>query len=266
MALNKIQSEKLSDTVAKQLESYILEGVLPPGEYLPAERELAQQLDVSRPSLREALQKLEAQGLLETQKGGGTLVKNFLGPSLTTPLTAIFQNHPDTVDDFMEFRSISEGNAAYYAAERATEADRAILTACIEAMDVAHKKGDLELEASIDADFHMNIAEAAHNVVLLHVIRSMVEVLKQGVFLSRKQLYTHQGSRDLLLTQHHAIYDAIMAGQPDAAHDAACDHLAYVQKAIRDLEREDHRIEVSKRRLERYMDKQRKSTKAGKKN
>ncbi|WP_421781965.1 FCD domain-containing protein [Kiloniella litopenaei] len=265
MALNKIRSEKLSDTVAKQLENYILEGVLPPGEYLPAERDLAKQLDVSRPSLRDALQKLESQGLLETHQGGGTLVKNFLGPSLTNPLTAIFQNHPDTVNDFMEFRAISEGNAAYYAAQRATDADREILTACIADMDAAHEKGDLELEASIDADFHMNIAEAAHNVVLLHVIRSLVEVLKKGVFLSRKQLYTHQGSRDRLLAQHHAIYDAIMAGNPEQAQKASQDHLAYVQQAIRDLEREDHRIEVSKRRLERFMAKQRQDTKSTRK-
>ncbi|MGO2167442.1 GntR family transcriptional regulator, partial [Pseudoalteromonas sp.] len=74
----KIKAAKLSDVILQQLENMILEGSLAPGEKLPPERELAKQFEVSRPSLREAIQKLEAKGLVTRRQGGGTFVKNQL--------------------------------------------------------------------------------------------------------------------------------------------------------------------------------------------
>lgn len=74
----KIKAAKLSDVILEQLENMILEGSLAPGEKLPPERELAKQFEVSRPSLREAIQKLEARGLVTRRQGGGTYVKNQL--------------------------------------------------------------------------------------------------------------------------------------------------------------------------------------------
>ena len=74
MAYSKIRQPKLSDVIEQQLEFLILEGTLRPGEKLPPERELAKQFDVSRPSLREAIQRLEAKGLLLRRQGGGTFV------------------------------------------------------------------------------------------------------------------------------------------------------------------------------------------------
>lgn len=256
MTHSKIQVKKISDTVARQLETYILEGVLPPGERMPAERDLAQQLDVSRPTLRQALQKLEVQGLIETRQGGGTFVTNFLATSLTDPLSSLFHNHPDAIFDFIEFRSDIEGKAAYYAAQRATDADREIMSQCLKAMEAAHEESDLDLEARLDAEFHLNIAESAHNVVLLHVVRSLVEVLKEGAFDNRRQIYTRRGSRDLLLAQHKAILDAIIDRAPEKAQSAAHAHLAYVREVMGELEKEKHRNEISKRRLERYMEQQ----------
>jgi len=246
---------KISDTLAAELEKNILQGVWAPNEQLPPERDLAASLSTSRPSLREALQKLEKKGLIETRQGGGTVVKDFNANSLTDPLMALFKNHPDTAQDFVEFRAIIEGNAAYYAALRATDHDRALLTACFEAMVAAHGDDDAEDEAAIDADFHLMIAESAHNVVLLHVMQSMVSVLREGVFYNRMQLYTRRGARDLLLEQHRAIYQAIMEGNPDTARQAAKDHLAFVRDVMQDLQREEKRQHVSKQRYERYLEK-----------
>ena len=252
VAYKRIKQEKISDVVATQLEKLVIQGVLVPGERLLSERDLAQQMDVSRPSLREALQKLEKKGLLETKHGGGTYVCNFLAPSLTDPLAALFQNAPSTAQDFLEFRTFLDGTSAYFAALRATDVDRELLTVCIEAMEKAHGTEDPTREADVDADFHMAIAEASHNVVLLHVSRSLFTLLRKGVFFNRMQLYTHPGSRDLLLKQHCAIYRPIMDGDSDKARDAAASHLRYVKEVTQDMGHEEARTEVSYRRLERY--------------
>jgi len=113
MEYAKIKQERLADVIARQLEKLILEGVLNPGERLPPERELSRELDVSRPSLREALQKLEASGLLETRHGGGTYVRNTIAEAVTEPLIDVFQRHPEAALDFIELRGTLEGMSAY---------------------------------------------------------------------------------------------------------------------------------------------------------
>jgi DNA-binding FadR family transcriptional regulator len=89
MAYSKIRQPKLSDVIEQQLEFLILEGTLRPGEKLPPERELAKQFDVSRPSLREAIQRLEAKGLLLRRQGGGTFVQSSLWQSFSDPLVEL---------------------------------------------------------------------------------------------------------------------------------------------------------------------------------
>src|ERR1700676_3805932 len=118
-----IRPEKLGDAIAEHLEKLILEGVLRPGERLASERDLALKLDVSRPSLREALEKLQSKGLIETTKAG-TVVAQFLAP-LSRPLAALFADKPRVTADYFEYRRIIEGQAAALAATRATDVDRA---------------------------------------------------------------------------------------------------------------------------------------------
>ena len=124
----KIKAAKLSDVILEQLENMILEGSLAPGQKLPPERELAKQFEVSRPSLREAIQKLEARGLVTRRQGGGTYVKNQLEGGLTDPLFDLISKHPESQFDLLEFRHALEGIAAYYAALRGTETDFQMLS------------------------------------------------------------------------------------------------------------------------------------------
>ena len=132
--------------------------------------------------------------------------------------------------DFLEFRSTVDGVCAHYAALRATDADRELLTSCFEAMEKAHETGGPTVEADIDADFHLAIAKAAHNGILSHIMRSLFNLLRKDVFFNRVQLYSHHGSRDLLLNQHREIYEAIIAGDPERARSAAENHLGYVKE------------------------------------
>ncbi|MBI1207967.1 MAG: FCD domain-containing protein [Azospirillum sp.] len=254
MTYRKVTQERLSDAISKQLEGLILEGVLRPGERLPPERELARELDVSRPSLREALQKLEASGLLETRHGGGTYIKNAFATALTEPLIDLFQRHPETAYDFIEFRYTLEGIGAYYAALRATEDDRTLLRQRFDAMEAAHALDDATEEAERDADFHLAIAEASHNLVLMHVMRGLFALLRKGVVFNRMKLYGRPDARNLLLEQHRAMITHILAGDADAARAAAHAHMNHVLQVLREMQLDEARINVARRRLARQRD------------
>lgn len=244
-----IRPVKLGDALAEHLEKMILEGVLRPGEKLAPERELAEKLGVSRPSLREALDKLQAKGLLETGKSG-SVVAQFLAP-LSRPLASLFADKPRVTADYFEYRRINEGQAAALAATRATDVDRAALADCMERMRKAHEVDDPTDEAGVDADLHLLVYEAAHNVVLLHVMRVFSDMLRNDVLYNRNQLYRRYGVRDQLLKQHLAIGEAIVQGNPKAAEKAASDHISYTFETIEDIRRDEARIEASMRRISR---------------
>src|SRR5574344_392801 len=129
MIMRKNQAPKLADAIVAELEQMIADGSLQPGQKLLPERELAVQFQVSRPSLREAIQRLEARGLLYRRQGGGTYVQQALRSGLTDPLFDLLQNNPESRFDLLEFRHVLEGVAAYYAALRGTESDFAQIRA-----------------------------------------------------------------------------------------------------------------------------------------
>ena len=204
---------------------------------------------MSRPSLREALDKLQSKGLIETTKSG-RIVAQFLAP-LSRPLAELFADKPRVTADYFEYRKIIEGHAAALAATRATDIDRAAIEECCKRMKSANEKGDPGQEAAADADLHQLVYEAAHNVVLMHVMRVFSELLRNDVLYNRNQLYQRFGVRDQLLKQHLAIAKAILKRDPKAAEKAASDHIHFTFQTIEDIRRDEARIEVSLRRVSR---------------
>lgn len=192
----------------------ILEGVVRPGDRLPGERELARQFDVSRPIVRDALKALEARGLVTTRPGGGTHVADVIGQVFAPPVMELIARNRKAAADYLEYRREVEGVAAELAARRATAEDRALLAGIMRRMEEARARGDFEEEAAIDVEFHSTIGECAHNIVLLHTLRSCYRLLADGVFLSRALIYRAAEAQDVLLAQHRAIHDAIAAGDP----------------------------------------------------
>ena len=132
---------KAAEAVARHIDGLILEGSLRPGEKLPAERELAERLAVSRPTLREGLRSLQQEGLLTREAGGGAAVA-MLGTSITDPLAKLLRSRPKTADDYLEFRQVIEGTAAELAAQRATDIDLDVLTSCMRRIEASHGKDD----------------------------------------------------------------------------------------------------------------------------
>lgn len=227
----------------------ILEGVFRVGDRLPGERELARQFDVSRPILREALKELEARGLVVTRPGGGTYVADVIGEVFAPPVMELIAQHRKAAADYLEYRREVEGIAAEFAARRATADDRALLAGIIQRMEEA-REGGFDAEVAIDVEFHNAVGECAHNIVLLHTLRSCYRLLADGVFLSRTLIYRAPGAQDVLLSQHRAIYEAIAAGDPVAARAAARAHIDYVERAMAEAERSGEWQRVSRLRLQ----------------
>lgn len=243
-----VRQQRMSDRVAEALERAIVEGIYPAGERLPPERALAEELGVSRPTLREALNKLAVQGLIESRQGGGHRVRASLGSAFSDPLLDLLGKHEGFQYDILEYRQALEGMAARYAAERATAEDRSRLTACFGRIERAHESGDAAAEAEADAAFHLCIAEASHNVVLLHNMKALFRLLEASIADS---IFTFagQGERGLsLLSQHRALLEGILAGDAEAARAASDRHLNYVAQCLAESRRADERKDRSRRR------------------
>lgn len=252
MAFGQVRQRRLSDDIVSQLESMILEGSLKAGERLPAERALAEQFGVSRPSLREAIQKLVAKGLLVSRQGGGNYVAAELGSTFSDPLLHLLESNPEAQRDLLEFRHTLEGSCAYYAALRATEPDHQRLREAFEALQACYAPGSKATraqEGAADARFHLAIAEASHNAVLLHTIRGLFDLLKHNVVTNIGGMYLQRSeTRDMLMSQHRALFEAIVERRAEAAREISHGHILYVQEVLDEARQEARRMERAQRR------------------
>jgi GntR family transcriptional repressor for pyruvate dehydrogenase complex len=250
MPFQKIQTEKLSIAVVRQIELLILRGILRPGERLPAEREMAERLGVSRPSLRDAISELQEQGLLTAKAGSGIYVAEVLGSAFSPALIRLFGSHEEAVFDYLSFRRDMEGLAAERAARMGSESDLKVVQTIFEKMEAAHARNAPEDEANLDAQFHMAIIEASHNVVMLHMMRSMFDLLRQGVFYNRQMMFNQRTTREAILDQHRAINTALQARDPEGARNAVQKHLSFVQQCTQDHQKALRNEEIARQRLD----------------
>jgi GntR family transcriptional repressor for pyruvate dehydrogenase complex len=242
-----IKQTKLSDTIVAHLEQMIVDGRLRAGQKLPSERQLAQQFNVSRPSLREAIQKLEAKGVVERRQGGGTYVVNTVNEQLTQPLFELLAKHPESQFDLLEFRHALEGISSFYAALRGTKADLERIEESIKGI-MQSQSDPINEQVGALVEFYHRIAEASHNVILMHVVQGMQELLAENI---RQNLDIIGGRKELLekLNQHRQqLVSAIVDGQPEQARDACHQHLTYIEQILLELGKEQSRIQRSLRR------------------
>lgn len=250
MPFEKVQPEKLSQGVVRQIEQLILRGILQPGDRLPAERELSDRLGVSRPSLREALSDLQDRGLLTSRAGAGVYVADVLGSAFSPALIRLFASHDEAVFDYIAFRRDMEGIAAERAAHHGSDTDLKLIDAIFHKMETAHLKKNPTDEAALDAEFHLAIIEASHNVIMLHMMRSMYDLLQEGVFYNRQVMFRQRMTRDMLLDQHRAINSGIQSRDPSAARAAVGAHLDFVEKALSDQQKSDRNELLAQKRFD----------------
>jgi GntR family transcriptional repressor for pyruvate dehydrogenase complex len=233
MHFHPVQSftrKRLSDVVSDQIKRLIADGVLMPGDRLPAERDLATQLGVSRPSLREALIRLEADGYIETSGRGGFTVVDVTAPIISKPLAELLLQNPRTSSDILELRQGLESIATVYAAQRATAADLQKIRKAFEELKACSLSADRLNLAELDAAFHLAIADSTHNIALAHVIHGIHTLIREGMRQYHRLIDYDDAKEAQLLVQHQAIFDAVMARDAQKARKAAESHLTYVRE------------------------------------
>ncbi|MCC5958115.1 MAG: FCD domain-containing protein [Rhodobacteraceae bacterium] len=250
MPFQRIQPEKLSHSVERQIELLLLRGILRPGERLPSERELADKLGVSRPSLREALATLQDRGLLTTRAGAGVYVEELLDSAFSDTLVQLFAGHDEALFDYISFRRDLEGMSAERAARHGSDTDLQIVDTVFKRMEAAHQKRNPTEEAQLDAEFHLSIVEASHNIIMLHMMRAMFNLLHEGVFYNRQVIFRKPAIRNDLLAQHKAINDALQARDAPRARHAAESHLDFIEQVLSDMKRSQKNEEIARLRFE----------------
>lgn len=221
----RINRERVADRVAHELQRLIACGELAPGERLPGERQLAAMMDVSRVSVRCALQQLKAQGVVSTVQGGGTRVL----PSAHgehSGLRALVRYNRDNLHDLVEIRAGIEVWAAKRAAEAASEKQIAEIVRAFDIM--AQPERPAHLKAVDDLHFHLAIARASGSPVYLHLMQDLEDILAEMFAYHRGTLQVGAAYDHLLLEQHRAICEAIRARDPVAAATAMAAHLETV--------------------------------------
>ncbi len=249
MTYAKLNLPRIPDVIAHQLETRILEGSLKPGDRLPAERELAIELGVSRPSLREAIKKLVSRELLVSRHGGGTYVTDRLVTTFSDPWQRLLEQHPLLQDDVLEFRFLLEASAAELAAQRATGDDLQRIEQAYARLDAAYLGDDRSAQVATDVAFHLTIAESAHNALFAHLVSSVLRLLHEHVRRTLRDIEVSAETGRQLMAQHQAIHNAIRDRQPEEARLAAQTHISFVRHRLSEAARAEKRQQRSLRHI-----------------
>ena len=223
-----IQSSRLYEQIVQQIEESILKGELTEGSQLPAERELAEQFGVSRTAVREAIKALQEKGLVDAFPGRGTFVTRGTSNSMRRSLDRILKSgETDGWAYLVETREMLEPEIAALAAARADYQDLSAMREAVEIMDNAARDSDVYIEA--DLDFHLALAEAAANPIVLSLIDSIVELLRE----QRSRIFRVAGGPERGQRYHRSILEAIERHDPQAARAAMQAHLWQVREDSR---------------------------------
>ncbi len=224
--LKKIKPARASDLVFEQLRDFIFRGRIKPGERLMTERELSLNLGVSRPTVREAINRLVAQGLLEHKQGQGTFLSPTAFSAEKNPFAAMITDREISLLDLLEVRLALECSAARMAATRATEEDIIDLERSLEEMSAEAKRGELGQEP--DVAFHMGIAYASKNSVYIHIMKNLFALFYFGITKNRQNLASDPDNLGKIAQQHAKILENIRARDPDSASRAMEEHIKFV--------------------------------------
>ncbi len=221
-----LQRGRVSDLIARRILDVIAKDQLRPGDRLPPERELAATLGASRPSLREALRSLKAQGRVDVRHGSGVYVAD---PETTRNLREALYAEEVDIEELFDMREVLELPAAAWAARNGDIARLEKVSEAYEALNAAslEPKIDWRHLQALDAAFHMRIVEAAGNRFLARTQGVLHEILSRGMETTLQVPGRLERSR----ADHQRILDALLAGDPAAARRAARNHVKGARKA-----------------------------------
>jgi len=225
--LTRVRRAGVKDQVFEQLRNRIMERKWLPGAKIPSENALAVALGVSRVSIREALQMLASLGLLETMQGGGTHVREYSGEIFLNPLLPMLALDTPDILHVLEYRKMVEKGIVSLVVKRAGSAEIEGLERAFKAME--GRRNDARAFAQADLNFHLDLAKATRNPVVIKVNAVITDILKISMYGIVDALGTKDG-----LYYHRRILDAIKAGNGPRAESLMEEH---VERTIRRLKR-----------------------------
>nr|WP_240732245.1 FadR/GntR family transcriptional regulator [Geobacter sp. FeAm09] len=199
-----------------------------PRRQAPPERELAEMFGVSRPSVREALNILAAAGLVMSYQGGGTVVLSLVEMPGGNPLSDLIRSEQERALDVIEVRKGMESWTAYYAAQRALPEDIRRMEEIIGGME--RNLDGLKPSEDLDANLHIVIARATHNIVWLHLMQSLFDAMKEFQQTVWRAVYLTSDDHHLLFGHHRRIFEAIKARDAETAREAMIAHLTFAEQ------------------------------------
>ena len=240
--LKAVKRTRIPEEIVSQVLQLVREGAIKPGDRLPPERELAQQLNVSRASVREAMRLMDIQGLVKIRPGSGTFITEDTVEVIVQAFSSLLSGPTSAASDIFEMRLILEPQIVSLAAERASDADIRRMEEILEQQAADITNGGTGVE--FDSEFHFAIAQATKNSALIAVTQAMSDLLSQ----SRDSTLLSPERSNQSLQSHRRILETIKNRQSKAAEETMHQHIADIDRRVHNLsshkDREDRVVSL----------------------
>ncbi|MCY6484589.1 FadR/GntR family transcriptional regulator [Clostridium aestuarii] len=224
-----IKNTKVYEQVIEQIKGMISDGTLKRGDKLPSERDLVQQLGVSRASIREALRALDIIGLIESRQGEGNFIRESFENGLVEPLSIMFMLNESKPKEIFELRKVMEIETAALAAKRISESELEVLKDLVNKME---NSNDEEIKVKIDKKFHYTIAHASGNFVIFNILNTLSTLIDAFIKDARKEILRKDKNKNTINTQHEAIYNALKEHNPGEAATVMRKHMELIDENL----------------------------------
>lgn len=224
-----VKNTSISKKVIEQIKDMLSDGTLKKGDRLPSERSMAETLEISRSSVREAMKELEIMGLVETKPGEGNFVKENFEDILFEPFSTMFLIRESSTEEILELREVIEKGNAGLAARRITDQELSELRSIL---DQAKSSNDEDLLVELDLLFHYKIAQASKNFLLQSILNAVSSLIEFSIQDTRKNILIEDSHKENIIDQHEKIYQALADKNPTKGEKAMLNHLDYVNNQM----------------------------------
>lgn len=239
-----IKNTTISEKVIEQIKTMLYEDKLGKGDRLPSERKMAESLEISRSSVREALKELEIMGLIESKPGEGTFIKENFDDILFHPFSTMFLVKESNPYEILELRKIIEKGSCALAARMITDEELEDIKLLLEKVDSCQDESEL---TEMDVSFHYKIAQASKNFLLQSILNTISSIIETFIADVRTNILTEPSHKEKISSQHYRIYEMLKLGDPILAEKAMEDHLNYVNLQMqKHLEQKDKSCFITK--------------------
>lgn len=226
---NQVKNTKVYEQIVDQIKAMVEDGTLKKGDKLPTERVMAEDLGVSRASVREALRVLEVVGLIESRQGAGNYIKENFGGLLSEPLAIMFMLQESNPLDIYELREVIELETVILATRKRSDEH---LEKIKNILDELKENIDEDRNVVLDKEFHYTIAAASGNKLIIDVLEVLSQLIDKFIKVSRKNILSDAENKIQLLSLHEKLYEAIRDRNEVNAHVIMKDHFELIKRYI----------------------------------